>query len=102
MDDLRFQYYLLYRPVNPTETPVNVLALASDLGPTKAVIWDYRSNRWGFRPDVAVSVLYANQERHTFHGADRATAESVTHHFTAVPLPSEAELTRICREASQA
>jgi hypothetical protein len=101
MDDPTFQYYLLYRPINPTADPVNLIALADHPGPTQAVIWDYRKDRWGFRPDVAASVLYGNQERHTFRWTDRTTAESMTHHFTTVPLPSEAELTRICQEASQ-
>jgi len=102
MDVMKFQYYLLYRPINPTDIPVNVIALADRPGPPQAVVWDYRENRWGFGTDLAVSVLYANQERHTFHRTDRVTAESVTHHFTTVPLPSEAELTRICQETGEA
>jgi|GEM_PF-1461644 len=100
MDILEFQHYLLYRPINPTDIPVNVIALADRLGPPQAVVWDYRENQWGYGTDLAVSVLYANQERHTFNRTDRVMAESVTHHFTTVPLPSEAELTRICQEAS--
>jgi hypothetical protein len=101
MADLTFQYYLLFHPMRPSDNPANVMALANDPGPTKAVIWDRPTARWSYHPDVAIAVLFVNPDRNNFRGVDRATAESVTHHFTTVPLPGEAELTRICQETSQ-
>jgi len=102
MPTLTFRYHLLYRTDDQTQPPVNVIAVAAGTGPTQAVIWDRPTSRWGFRPDVAASILYADPERHSVRAVDRATAESVTQHFTTVPLPSEPELTRICQETGEA
>lgn len=99
MAEPNFRYHLLFRPDNP-EVPVNVIALLRSSGPTQAVIWDRPTKTWNFRPDVATAILYANPERHLTRAVDRATAERETAHFTTVPLPTEAELTEICRQAT--
>lgn len=100
METMAFGYHLLMRPDDPTGQPVNVIAVARSTGPTQAVLWDRRTSTWNFRPDAAVALLYADwEERHTTEAVDRATAERATAHFTDVPLPSEEELTQICRAA---
>ena len=98
---MQFTYYLMYRPGDLYGTTANVLALAQGPGPVHAVIWDRPTQSWGFRPDVAATFLYSTPDLEQTRLVDRATAESVTHHFTTVPLPSEAELTRICQEANR-
>lgn len=97
---VQFTYYLMYEPGKVGGTAANVLALAQERGPVRAVIWDRPTQSWNFRPDVAAAFLYSTPDLEQTRLVDRVTAESATHHFTAVPLPSEAELTRICREAS--
>ncbi|WP_019870640.1 hypothetical protein [Salinispora oceanensis] len=102
METLRFRYFLLRRPDDPTGPPANLIAEAISLGPTQAVIWDRATNAWTFRPDVAASFLWSKpeeREEHEVQAVDRATVEREAIHFTTVPLPTEAELTEICREA---
>ena len=107
MAALTFRYSLMYKsgdlednPIGPTEPPVNVIMVASSTGPTQAVIWDYPTKTWTFRPDVAAAVLYANPERHRTRLVDRATAETEAPKFATKPLPTEEELTDICRKAN--
>jgi hypothetical protein len=104
MDALTFRYSLMYkagdlerRPIGPTEAPVNLIAVARTTGPTMAVIWEYPTKTWAFRPDVAAAVLYANPERHRTRLVDRTTAEREALRFATTPLPTEEELTAICR-----
>ncbi|WP_433533688.1 hypothetical protein ACQPYA_30290 [Micromonospora sp. CA-263727] len=100
MATLTFGYFLLRRPDDPTGPPVNLIAEAESAGPTQAVIWDRSTDAWTFRPDVAAAILWANPERHEVQRVDRAAAERETTRFTTVPLPTEAELTEICRRAT--
>ncbi|WP_431884197.1 hypothetical protein [Micromonospora gifhornensis] len=100
MTALTFGYFLLRRPDDPTGPPVNLIAEAESSGPTQAVIWDRPTGAWTFRPDVAAAILWANPERHEIERVDRATAERQVAHFTTVPLPTETELTEICRQAT--
>ncbi|WP_307816907.1 MULTISPECIES: hypothetical protein [Micromonospora] len=100
MTALTFGYFLLRRPDDPTGPPVNLIVEAESSGPTQAVIWDRPTGAWTFRPDVAAAILWANPERHEIERVDRATAERQAAHFTTVPLPTEAELTEICRRAT--
>ncbi len=93
-----FRYHLMFR-LDAPEIPVNVIALLRSSGPTQAVIWDRPTNAWAFRPDVATATLYMESEHALTRAVDRATAEREVLHFTTVPLPTEAELTEICREA---
>ncbi|MEU1400569.1 hypothetical protein ABZ403_31495 [Micromonospora zamorensis] len=96
MAEPTFRYHLLFRPEN-AEVPVNVIALLQSSGPTQAVIWDRPTSAWTFRPEVATAVLYASPERHLTRAVDRVTTEWETVHCATVPLPTEAELTDICR-----
>jgi len=98
---LAFTYYLLYPQGGLGGTPANVIALARQRGPVQAVIWDRPTDRWNFRPDVAAAILYATPDLEQTELVDRAAAAAQTHHFTAIPLPSEEELTRICQAASR-
>jgi hypothetical protein len=95
-----FYYHLLWRTHDRTQPPVNVIAVARSTGPTQAISWGYGTESWEFRPDVAAAILYGNPEDHEFQVVDRETAERATHNFTTVPLPSEEEMTRICRETA--
>ncbi|WP_019870641.1 hypothetical protein [Salinispora oceanensis] len=97
METLTFGYFLLTR--DPDGPPVNLIADADTMGPTQAVIWDRSTDAWTFRPDVAVAFLWEDPEVGEVQEVDRATAEREALHFTTVPLPTEAELTEICREA---
>ena len=106
MGALTFRYSLMYkagdleeRPIGPTEAPLNVIAVARTTGPTLAVIWDYPTKTWKFGADVAAAVLYANPERHRTRLVDRATAEREAPRFATTPLPTEQQLTEICRAA---
>jgi hypothetical protein len=106
MGVLTFRYSLMYRagdlerrPIGPTEAPLNVIAVARTTGPTLAVIWDYRTKTWKFGADAAAAVLYANPERHRTRLADRTTAEREALRFATTPLPTEQQLTEICRAA---
>jgi hypothetical protein len=101
---LTFRYSLMYKsgdlqdwPIGETEAPVNVIVVAQTTGPTMAVTWEYYTKAWKFRPDVAAAVLYANPERHRTRLTDRVTAEREATRFATRPLPTEEELTAICR-----
>ncbi|ASW57104.1 hypothetical protein CIK06_27630 [Plantactinospora sp. KBS50] len=99
MERLTFDYYLMMKRTEPDGPPVNVLAVADSLGPTQAVCRGYRHKTWEFRPEVAATWLDPDRDDLILIPADRATAERATAGFTPVPLPSEEELTRICRVA---
>ncbi|MFB9239376.1 hypothetical protein ACFFWC_28225 [Plantactinospora siamensis] len=101
METLTFDYYLLWKEKDRTPPPVNVIIEAATMDQTQAVIWDRRTESWNFRPDVAVAILWVNREDHEVQLVDRATAEAAAPNFTTVPLPTEAELTEICREGSR-
>ncbi|MFB9239373.1 hypothetical protein ACFFWC_28205 [Plantactinospora siamensis] len=95
---MTFDYYLLMRRGDQEGSPVNVMAVALGDRPVEAVIWGYRNNRWEFRPEVAIAHLYEDREL-PIRLTDRETAEQAALTFTEVPLPTEAELTEICRTA---
>ncbi|MFB9239371.1 hypothetical protein ACFFWC_28195 [Plantactinospora siamensis] len=99
METLAFGYHLLMQTDHPAAPAVNVIAVAYSSGPTQAVIWDRRAGAWGFRPDVAAAILYSDPGEHNTRSVDRATAERAALEFTTVPLPTEEELTEICRLA---
>ncbi|ASW57105.1 hypothetical protein CIK06_27635 [Plantactinospora sp. KBS50] len=99
METLTFSYYLLMKRKDPEGPPVNVMAVARGDGPMQAVCWGYRNNRWEFRPEVAVAQLYEDWNPKGHRLVDRATAERTAAGFTDVPLPTEEELTEICRTA---
>ena len=106
MDALTFGYSLMYRsgdleeePIRPTEAPVNLFAVAHTTGPALAVVWDYPTKTWKFGADVAAAVLWANPERHRTRQVDRTTAEREALKFATTPLPTEEQLTEICRAA---
>jgi hypothetical protein len=105
---LRFAYYLLYKgknpegkPIDPAEEPVNVIMVASSTGPTQAVVWDWRTKAWKFKPGVAAAILYGDPEDHRVRTVDRMTAETEALRFTEIPLPSADELTENCRTATR-
>lgn len=109
MDPLTFRYSLMYRagdldlePIEATEAPLNLFAVARTTGPTMAVIWDYSTETWVFGAEEAAAVLYANRERHRTRLVDRATAEREAPRFATIPLPTEEQLTEICRAARPA
>ena len=104
MDVLTFGYNLMFKPgdedenpIGPTEAPLNLIAVARTSGPNQAVVWDYPTEQWTFQPGMAAAVLYANPERHRTRHVDRATAEREVMRFATKPLPTEEELTAICR-----
>jgi hypothetical protein len=104
MDVLTFGYILMFKPgyedenpIGPTEAPLNLIMVARSTGPTMAVVWDYETQEWTFQPGVAAAVLYANPERHRTRRVDRETAEREVTRFATKPLPTEEELTAICR-----
>lgn len=108
MEVLAFGYNLTYEPrwvdenpISPTEAPLNPIAVARTSGPNQAVVWDYDEKDWTFQPGVAAAVLYANPEEHRTRHVDRATAEREVMRFAMRPLPSEEELTAICRAGLQ-
>ena len=104
MDVLTFGYILMFKPgyedenpIGPTEAPLNLIAVALTSGPNQAVVWDHQTAEWTFQPGVAAAVLYAHPERHRTRVVDRATAEREVTRFATKPLPTEEELTAICR-----
>ncbi|MFB9239372.1 hypothetical protein ACFFWC_28200 [Plantactinospora siamensis] len=99
MDTMTFDYYLMRRQANPDLSMKNVLAVARRVRPIQAVCWGYRHNRWEARSDVARVWLDPDRDDLILQPADRATAERTAATFTEVPLPTEAELTEICRAA---
>ena len=105
MDQLDLTYFLLYDPENPqdpilpSDRPVNLIIRAFSTGPLLAVAWHYRTKEWTFQPRVAMEMLHINPEDYQTRKVDRATAEREAPRFATKPLPSEAELTEICRAA---
>ena len=106
MDVMKFGYHLMYRmgnrdtePIGPTEAPVNLIAVGISTGPLPAVAWNRPTTTWTFRPDAAAAILYANPDSHRTRRVDRATAEREALRFATTPLPTEEELTAICRAA---
>jgi hypothetical protein len=106
VDALTFEYSLMYKagdleenPIGPTEAPVNLIAVAHTTGPALAVVWDYPTKTWKFGADVAAAVLWANPERHRTRQVDRTTAEREALRFATRTLPTEQQLTEICRAA---
>jgi hypothetical protein len=102
--DLTFDYVLMFKPgdedenpISPTETALNLIALAWSLGPTMAVVWDYDLKEWTFQPRVAAAVLYAHPERHRTKRVERSIAELQVQNFATKALPTQEELTAICR-----
>lgn len=105
MEPLRFNYILLFQkgdpdlePILPGEAPRNVVAVAVNPGPTLAVIWDHFRDKWIFQAAVAGGIS-THPERYRIRSVDRATAEIEALRFATIPLPSEAELTALCRAA---
>lgn len=102
---MRFEYILLYEgenqdsgPILPGEAPLNVIATGMTAGLGLAVIWDHFRHRWIFHTDT-LSGLAARPWAFRTAVADRATAETEALRFATIPLPSEAELTALCRAA---
>ena len=109
MENLTFEYTLLYdlgdpetEPIGETEAPLNVIVVADVRGPVQAVIWDHPTETWTFRPDVAAAILFADPGTNRIKDVSRETAELETPRFATKPLPTEAELTAICRAARPA
>ena len=106
METLTFAYVLVYssgvpdtEPIAATEKPRNLIAFAEPGGPTQAVVWDYPTRTWNFRPDIARTYLYLKPEEKRTRRVDRATAGRAALSIATKPLPTEAELTAICRAA---
>ncbi len=95
-----FRYFLLTRAVQDAQRPVNVIALA-DSTYIDAVVWDSKANSWDYHPEVASAFLY-QPEKYDPPMVDRVTAEREATNFTDRPLPTEEELTRICRNGRAA
>jgi hypothetical protein len=103
---LEFGYHLMYRmgdmkanPIRPDEAPVNLIMVGISPGPLLAVAWDYPTKEWTFQPEAAIAILDINSDDHRTRPVDRETAEREALRFATKPLPSEAELTEICRAA---
>ena len=106
MSQLTFDYFLLYKmgylPNNPIqlgEPPLNLIAEAYSTGPLLAVAWHHKTQEWIFQPRMALAILHVNSDDHRFRATDRSTAEREALRFATKPLPSETELTQICRAA---
>jgi hypothetical protein len=104
MDVLTFGYRLMYEPgdrdenpIGPAEAPLNLMAVAVSTGPLLAVVWDWPTETWTFQPDVAAAILYRNPDDHRTRRVDRTTAEREALRFATTPLPTEQQLTEICR-----
>jgi hypothetical protein len=95
-------YYAIFETEERIPPATGVFSVESSQGPLRAVTWGYDEQTWIYNPGPAARLLFDDQLWDRRIQITRAEAERIALDRYGVPLPSEAELHRICEEGEQA